>query len=57
MRAPSATRSPRLVRTRIGPVRDPNLAPGQWRALEAAEVRALAAAAGPSGAGRRAQAA
>ena len=23
----------RLVRTRIGPVRDPNLAPGRWRAL------------------------
>ncbi len=40
----------RLVRTRIGPVRDPNLAPGRWRDLEAAEVRALAAAAGSGGA-------
>ncbi len=41
----------RLVRTRIGPVRDPNLAPGQWRTLEPDEVRALAASAsaGPSG--------
>ena len=37
----------RLVRTRIGPIRDPNLAPGRWRALEPVEVRALAAAAGP----------
>jgi 23S rRNA pseudouridine2605 synthase len=35
----------RLVRTRIGPVRDTKLAPGQWRELSAAEVRALAAAA------------
>jgi 23S rRNA pseudouridine2605 synthase len=35
----------RLVRTRIGPVRDTKLAPGQWRALSGAEVRALAAAA------------
>lgn len=41
----------RLVRTRIGPVRDPNLPPGQWRALEPGEVRALAAAAGPGGTG------
>ena len=39
----------RLVRTRIGPVRDPDLPPGQWRALQPGEVRALAAAAGPSG--------
>jgi 23S rRNA pseudouridine2605 synthase len=37
----------RLVRTRIGPVRDPNLAPGHWRPLEPGEVRALAAAASP----------
>ena len=36
----------RLVRTRIGPVRDTKLAPGKWRALSGAEVRALAAAAG-----------
>jgi len=41
----------RLVRTRIGPVRDPNLPPGQWRALEPGEVRALAAAAGPGDTG------
>src|SRR6202034_3532574 len=38
----------RLVRTRIGPVRDPNLAPGRWRDLEPKEVRALAAAASPA---------
>ncbi|MCK4176697.1 pseudouridine synthase [Aciditerrimonas ferrireducens] len=36
----------RLVRVRIGPLRDPRLAPGQWRRLEPAEVRALAEAAG-----------
>jgi 23S rRNA pseudouridine2605 synthase len=35
----------RLVRTRIGPIRDPNLPPGAWRALEPDEVRALAASA------------
>jgi 23S rRNA pseudouridine2605 synthase len=35
----------RLVRTRIGPVRDTRLAPGRWRPLTADEVRALAAAA------------
>ena len=35
----------RLVRTRIGPVRDTQLAPGRWRRLSADEVRALAAAA------------
>jgi 23S rRNA pseudouridine2605 synthase len=38
----------RLVRTRIGPVRDTTLAPGKWRALTGDEVRALAGAAGPS---------
>jgi 23S rRNA pseudouridine2605 synthase len=39
----SAVRHPvrRLVRTRIGPVSDPRLAPGAWRALTAAEVGAL----------------
>ncbi len=37
----------RLVRTRIGPVRDTTLGPGEWRALKPDEVRALAAAAGP----------
>jgi 23S rRNA pseudouridine2605 synthase len=37
----------RLVRTRIGPLRDTTLGPGEWRALESDEVRALAAAASP----------
>jgi 23S rRNA pseudouridine2605 synthase len=37
----------RLVRTRIGPVRDTDLAPGRWRHLTTAEVRSLAAAAAP----------
>jgi 23S rRNA pseudouridine2605 synthase len=40
----------RLVRTRIGPVSDSTLAPGQWRALEVAEVRALSVAAHKAGA-------
>ena len=35
----------RLVRTRIGPVSDPHLKPGTWRALEGSEVRALGRAA------------
>jgi 23S rRNA pseudouridine2605 synthase len=35
----------RLVRTRIGPLSDPRLKPGEWRGLEPAEVRALARAA------------
>lgn len=39
----------RLVRTRIGPLRDTSLAPGRWRALSAEEVRSLAGAAGRSG--------
>ncbi len=39
----------RLVRTRIGPLADPSLAPGGWRVLTAEEVRSLAAAAGGSG--------
>ncbi len=34
----------RLARTRIGTLRDPHLAPGSWRVLERAEVRALYAA-------------
>jgi 23S rRNA pseudouridine2605 synthase len=34
----------RLVRVRIGPVRDPALAPGTWRVLTPNEVRALHAA-------------
>lgn len=44
----------RLVRTRIGPVRDTALPPARWRALTADEVRALAGAA--SGAPGRARA-
>jgi 23S rRNA pseudouridine2605 synthase len=40
----------RLARTRIGPLRDPHLAPGEWRALTTDEVRALYAA-GLGGAG------
>jgi 23S rRNA pseudouridine2605 synthase len=35
----------RLVRTRVGPIADPRLAPGAWRALRPREVRALYAAA------------
>ncbi|MGH9178915.1 MAG: pseudouridine synthase [Acidimicrobiales bacterium] len=35
----------RLVRARIGPLAERGLAPGQWRALTTAEVRALSAAA------------
>lgn len=35
----------RLVRTRIGPIADPDLPPGQWRPLLPHEVRALIAAA------------
>lgn len=35
----------RLVRTRIGPLADRRLRPGQWRVLEPSEVRALAGAA------------
>jgi 23S rRNA pseudouridine2605 synthase len=31
----------RLARTRIGPLRDPHLAPGAWRELTSEEVRAL----------------
>ena len=38
----------RLVRTRIGPLRDPDLAPGRWRALTAGEVRSLTTAASPA---------
>jgi 23S rRNA pseudouridine2605 synthase len=35
----------RLVRTRIGPLRDTSLAPGEWRALTQDEVRSLERAA------------
>ncbi len=38
----------RLVRTRIGPVSDPSLAPGAHRLLNIEEVRSLAAAAVPT---------
>ena len=46
----------RLVRTRIGPLHDERLAPGEWRRLQPAEVRALYAAAldRPVGGGREA---
>jgi 23S rRNA pseudouridine2605 synthase len=37
----------RLVRTRIGPLADRRLKPGEWRALELEEVRSLEAAAVP----------
>ena len=40
----------RLVRTRIGPLAERRLAPGEWRNLEPPEVRALAAAASGAGA-------
>lgn len=40
----------RLVRTRIGPVSDPHLAPGSWRVLRLDEVRALSEAARSGGA-------
>lgn len=39
----------RLVRTRIGPIRDPDLAPGRWRPLTSGEVRSLAVAAWSAG--------
>ena len=41
----------RLVRVRIGPIRDQHLGPGAWRSLEAAEIRALerAASGAPDG--------
>jgi 23S rRNA pseudouridine2605 synthase len=35
----------RLVRTRIGPLTDASLSPGEWRSLSVHEVRALAVAA------------
>lgn len=47
----------RLVRTRIGPLTERGLAPGQWRPLTLSEVRDLAAAAGPrDGPGQRGRA-
>jgi 23S rRNA pseudouridine2605 synthase len=41
----------RLVRTRIGPVRDRRLGPGEWRALTPREVHGLYAAASAPGPG------
>ncbi len=38
----------RLVRVRIGPIRDQHLAPGEWRSLTVDEVRSLERAAGGS---------
>jgi 23S rRNA pseudouridine2605 synthase len=43
----------RLVRTRIGPLRDTGLAPGRWRELSGTEVRSLAGAATPGHVARR----
>jgi len=46
----------RLVRTRIGPLSDRKLRPGEWRVLSTAEVRALyEAATGEAAAGERAE--
>ena len=42
----------RLVRVRIGELRDPSLPPGRWRPLAAEEVRSLAVSAIESGAAR-----
>jgi 23S rRNA pseudouridine2605 synthase len=41
----------RLVRTRVGPVTDRDLAPGEWRSLTTAEVRALYGAVAGEGTG------
>jgi 23S rRNA pseudouridine2605 synthase len=41
----------RLVRSRIGPLVDRSLKPGEWRELTPAEVRSLAEAAAPTGVG------
>ncbi|KAA0236541.1 MAG: rRNA pseudouridine synthase [Actinobacteria bacterium] len=38
----------RLLRTRIGPIADRDLAPGQWRSLTTEELRALERASGPA---------
>lgn len=45
----------RLVRTRIGPLRDPRLRPGEWRELTTAEVRELERAAGAGQGARQKQ--
>ena len=41
----------RLVRTRIGPLRDTELSPGEWRSLTLDEVRALERCVQESGVG------
>ena len=41
----------RLVRTRVGPITDRGLGPGEWRTLTAAEVRALYGAVAAEGTG------
>jgi 23S rRNA pseudouridine2605 synthase len=43
----------RLVRSRIGPITDRRLKPGEWRALTPTEVRALAASASEGDPARR----
>jgi 23S rRNA pseudouridine2605 synthase len=40
----------RLVRVRIGPLRDPNLGPGAWRELTTSEVKSLIESVAASGA-------
>ena len=44
----------RLVRTRIGPLSDPRLAPGRWRSLTPAETRSLEKAAAATASAREA---
>jgi 23S rRNA pseudouridine2605 synthase len=44
----------RLVRTRIGPVRDRRLGPGEWRQLTAREIHGLFTAASATGPGSQA---
>ena len=39
----------RLIRTRIGPLSDRRLPPGEWRELTPAELRAMEAAVGAAG--------
>ena len=43
----------RLVRVRIGPLRDRTLGPGEWRELTITEVREITASAGDNGRGGR----
>ena len=39
----------RLIRTRIGPLTDPRLAPGEWRPLSTEELRSLERAVADTG--------